>query len=91
MTRSLRSPAHLALMQALRRTRHACGLTQDELARRLDRPQSFVAKIEGGERRLDVVEFAEVVTALGVEPATLLDPVLAMLSSGSASEDGRSS
>ena len=37
--------------------RKAAGLTQHALARRLGRPQSFVAKYEGGERRLDVVEF----------------------------------
>jgi hypothetical protein len=34
----------------------AC-LTQQAFARRLRRPRSFVAKIEAGERRLDIVEF----------------------------------
>lgn len=34
----------------------------------MNRPQSFVAKYEGGERRLDVVEFIEVCEALGVDP-----------------------
>ena len=37
--------------------RKQAGITQTQLAARLKRPQSFVAKYEGGERRLDVIEF----------------------------------
>jgi len=43
--------------------RKAAGLTQQALALRLKKPQSFVAKYEGGERRLDVVEFITVARA----------------------------
>ncbi len=35
------------------------GLTQVEVANRLKRPQSFVSKIESGERRVDAVELSE--------------------------------
>ena len=45
------------------------ALTQADLAARLNRPQSFVAKYESGERRLDVVEFIEVAEAIGFAPA----------------------
>ena len=38
--------------------------TQAALAERLAKPQSFVAKYEKGERRLDVVEFVEVAEAI---------------------------
>ena len=79
MARSLRSPGHLALMQVLRATRQKAGLTQVELAARLHRPQSWVAKVEGGERRLDVVELAEVSLALGIDPGELVGPVVAAL------------
>ena len=83
MARSLRSPGHLALMQVLRETRQKAGLTQAELAARLHRPQSWVAKIEGGERRLDVVELAEVSQALEIDPAKLIGPVvMALANSG---------
>ncbi|MDP2620695.1 MAG: XRE family transcriptional regulator, partial [Hyphomicrobiales bacterium] len=41
-----------------------------------DRPQSFVAKYEGGERRLDVVEFVEVAEALETDPCALLSNLL---------------
>jgi transcriptional regulator with XRE-family HTH domain len=44
--------------------RHKAGLTQEELAKKLRRPQSFIAKYERGERRLDVVEFLSIAAAL---------------------------
>ena len=61
--------AFCAVMVAARKD---AGLTQQALARRLNRPQSFVAKYEGGERRLDVVEFVAVVRAIGADPVKLL-------------------
>jgi len=41
----------------------------DQLAQRLGKPPSFVAKIETGERRLDIVEFIAIARALNVRPA----------------------
>jgi transcriptional regulator with XRE-family HTH domain len=61
--------AFCALMVAARKQ---AGLTQHELARRLKKPQSFVAKYEGGERRIDVVEFVTIVRAIGSDPIKLL-------------------
>jgi transcriptional regulator with XRE-family HTH domain len=52
--------------------RRDAGLTQWALANALGRPQSFVSKMENGERRLDVVQFLDVTTALGVDPAKIL-------------------
>lgn len=52
--------------------RIAANLTQAHLAARLNRPQSFVAKYEGGERRLDVIEFMEVAEAIGFDPAEFI-------------------
>jgi transcriptional regulator with XRE-family HTH domain len=56
----------------------AAGLTQRTLAARLKKPQSFVAKYEGGERRLDVVEFIRIARALDADPLKLLSVFLAM-------------
>jgi transcriptional regulator with XRE-family HTH domain len=55
-----------ALLQSLRQIRHEAELTQEDLAERLGRPQSFVSKYETGERRLDVLELYEVCTACGI-------------------------
>lgn len=73
MTRSLRTPGHQALMQVLIETRKSKGITQQELANRLDRPQSYIAKVETGERRLDVVEFLDWAAALDSKPGLLVD------------------
>jgi transcriptional regulator with XRE-family HTH domain len=43
----------------LRAARAEAGLTQSEVARHLRRPQSFMSKAESGERRLDLIELAE--------------------------------
>jgi transcriptional regulator with XRE-family HTH domain len=53
-------------------TRKGADLTQEKLATRLKRPQSFIAKYEGGERRLDVVEFVAVTKAIGADPIGIL-------------------
>jgi transcriptional regulator with XRE-family HTH domain len=52
--------------------RKKADLTQVEVAERLGKPQSFVAKYEGGERRLDVIEYVAVAKAIGIDPASLL-------------------
>ena len=70
--KSVFSDAYASLTALLIETRQAAGLTQTELATRLGKPQSFVSKIETGERRIDVIEFCVVARALGVEPADLL-------------------
>lgn len=50
----------------LKETRLKAGMTQQDLADKLGRSQSFVAKYEGNERRLDVVEFVVICTVLKV-------------------------
>jgi len=72
MGRTIHSPEHQALRELLIAARRKAGLTQYEVAERLGRPQSFVAKVEGGERRLDVIEFIAVVKALGADPVKLM-------------------
>lgn len=57
MVHSLRTPQHRLVSQEMRRVRLEAGLTQAQLAERIGVAQSYVAKVEGAERRLDVVEF----------------------------------
>jgi transcriptional regulator with XRE-family HTH domain len=68
LTKSLHSPEHQALCELLLAARHKAGLTQQNVAKRLKRPQSFVAKVEGGERRLDILEFLDFSRAIGADP-----------------------
>jgi len=53
------------------------GLTQQQVAKRLRKPQSFVSKYENGERRLDVAEFLGVLRILGADPHDALSEILA--------------
>lgn len=70
--KSLRSPPHRELLRRLTDARTKAGLTQHELARRLRRHQSFVAKYENGERRIEVIEFIQICRAIGIAPERLL-------------------
>ena len=51
-------------------------ITALEVAERRGKPQSFVAKYEGGERRLDVIEFVAVARALELDPKALIDRLM---------------
>lgn len=81
--KSTRVAGYERLLSRLRDGRKAAGLTQQALARKLRRPQSFVSKYETAEQRLDVVEFVEVTRALGIDArdalAVLLDAVAVRL------------
>ena len=72
MSKTLRTPRQRKLLALLIKLRKAKGLTQTDVAARLKRTQSFVAKYEGGERRLDVNEFVDIVQALGDDPGEVL-------------------
>ncbi len=68
MAKSLHTPEYEHFRALLVEARESAALTQVEVSSRLNRPQSFVAKYEGGERRLDVIEFLEVCEALDADP-----------------------
>ncbi len=76
MRDTLRSPRQIKLRKLLRDLREKGGLTQADVAARLDKPQSFVAKYEGGERRLSAIEFVDVARALGLDPVAALRQLL---------------
>ena len=71
MQKSLKSPEYARLVAALVAVRRAAGVRQQALAKELGRPQSFIAKYEGGERRIDVVEYIAIARALGADPVKL--------------------
>src|SRR6266446_2318317 len=74
--KSVHSSDQAAFCELMVRARKAAGLTQHALALRLKKPQSFVAKYEGGERRLDVVEFIVIARSLDVDPLKLMTMLL---------------
>jgi transcriptional regulator with XRE-family HTH domain len=60
------------LLQALRAARQDAGLTQVEVAKHFRSQASFVSKIESGERRIDVLELAELCRLYGIRLGTFL-------------------
>lgn len=67
MAKTLHSPEQEAFVALLRELRASAGVTQEQLAERLGRPQSFVSKVESGERRIDLVELHRYCAALGLD------------------------
>jgi transcriptional regulator with XRE-family HTH domain len=82
LDKSVHSGGQTAFCELMVKARKVAGLTQRELANRLHKPQSFVAKYEGGERRIDVVEFLTVCEAIGVDSAKLLKALKNAIATG---------
>lgn len=66
--KSIHDPRYILFIELLTQTREAAQITQTELASRLKKPQSFVAKVENLDRRIDIVELGDWLRALGVVP-----------------------
>ncbi|MGR7752147.1 helix-turn-helix domain-containing protein [Klebsiella aerogenes] len=73
---SIYSDEYQLVIKTLRSARIEHGITQTQLAESLGKPQSFVAKVENGERRLDVIEFATIARLLSLDPAEILNAVM---------------
>lgn len=69
--KTLRSAGHAALVDTLKKVRKSAGLSQEGLAKRLKKHQSYVSKVEAAERRIDAVEMCAWAEACDVEPIVL--------------------
>jgi len=63
--RSIHSAPYQRFLERLRQARQDAGMTQAEVGLRLGVRQSFVSKVESGERRLDPVELAQFAAVYG--------------------------
>jgi transcriptional regulator with XRE-family HTH domain len=59
-------------LSLVRQMRLDAGLRQEDLARKLGEPQSFVSRYESGDRRLDVLELRQICEVLGVSLADFI-------------------
>lgn len=69
MPKTLGDNRHAAVIAFLVQKRREAGLTQVELAAQMKVYQSFVARMESGQRRVDVVEFIKLGEVLGFDPS----------------------
>jgi transcriptional regulator with XRE-family HTH domain len=68
MKKTIYTARHELLRRALVAMREGAGLNQRQLARKLHRENSFVSRIEVGQRRVDLVEFYSLCEACGANP-----------------------
>lgn len=82
-------PISAAVGRRIAAARHRAGLTQAQLAARLDWPRDTLIHYEHARRPLSVDRLAQLAGALGVHPAALLiaDEATALLVSRLASDD----
>ena len=79
MVKTVFTKEYRACIDLLIAERKAVGITQKTLARELGRPQNFVSRYEHRQRRLDVIEFLTIVSALGADPLTVMAKVVEAL------------
>jgi transcriptional regulator with XRE-family HTH domain len=79
---SVRTRESDALLTVLRAARKSAHLTQRDLSLKMGKSFSYIAKIEKGTRRIDVVEFIELATALGIDPNELFNKVTDQIATG---------
>ncbi len=79
LRRQPNAPPYVVLRERLIAARKASGLSQEAVAQMIGRPQSFVAKVERGERSLDVVEFIAISRVVGLDVVDMSRAVAAKL------------
>lgn len=77
LAKTIGSKRHKALIALLIKERKAANMNQTELARALGQYQSFVARVESGERRVDVIEFIDIANAIGFDPKKAIAKLMA--------------
>lgn len=70
--KTLGTARHKALVAKLVEAREKVGMTQTELADQLGEYQSFVARLESGQRRVDVIEYLELAAILNFDACSCL-------------------
>jgi transcriptional regulator with XRE-family HTH domain len=83
MEKSIYSKEYGLFLELLRKAREDRGLTQIEVAKRLGQTQSFVSKVERGERRLDIVELRAFCSAIGTGFTTFVSQIEKTLNAAS--------
>ncbi len=79
MKKGIYSKENQYFLDLMVQARLKMGVTQAELAKRLETPQSFVSKYEKGERRLDVIEFVTVCKTLKVDSRKIFNRILRLM------------
>ncbi len=85
-TKTIYQSAYLRLVGLLRERRESLGISQTKLASHLGWPQQRISSVESGARRLDVLEFCLIASALGLSPTEVSEHVSKLVKSVRASQ-----
>ena len=66
MEKTIYTQEYQTLLAVLKRCREKAGITQIALAEKLAKTQTFISKVERGDRRLDAVELRSFCHAIGM-------------------------
>lgn len=75
MEKSLYSNKYKILITELCQLRLSAGMKQQDLAEKLNVPQSFISKYENGERRLDLIEVIEICRCLNTSVSEIINKI----------------
>ncbi len=78
MPKTLGDQRHDKLISFLIEARSEAGITQVELAEKMKVYQSLIARLESGQRRVDVVELIKLGEVLGFDPAEIVKKIANM-------------
>lgn len=81
MAKSLSDPRYRAMIDRLVALRHDAGLTQRDVAERLNEPRAYVSKIEQSQQRLDPLQLIEWLRAIDADEKKFLLDVVASIPS----------
>lgn len=76
MTKSIFTNNYQMLLKLLTAVRKKAGITQQELAKKLGKNQSYISKYENAERRLDMIEVIAIMKAMDSNPVELMNNIL---------------
>jgi len=73
--KTIHSKRHKRLVEAIIAKRKGAGIRQVQLAKKLKRSQTWIARLESGERRIDVIELIELANAIGFDASAIVAEV----------------
>jgi len=71
--KTIHTREYKSLIEWLSNKRQLAGLSQQQLADNLSKPQSYVSKYENGERRLDFIEVLDICIIIGADPTQFIN------------------
>ena len=73
--KTIHNKRHKRLVEAIISKRKEAGIRQVQLAKKLKRSQTWIARLESGERRIDVIELVDLADAIGFDAAAMVKSI----------------